>query len=277
MHVVVLEQVTRRGDLGLRFTDLVRRAAVNDGLVVEAWAQGASSTRFAAYRSPVSGIYGFRSLPGLKDYEDGKRPASDFCHGASPPNFVVVVEDSLGRYLPQALQLCLPKEAVVEVQLFSSPARTTPSGQGAIRGEVWDWTAGGPAAWALVKATIDGGDELVTEADDRGMFALFVPYAAALPALVGTPPVGTGNVGEVTWDVMLTVQYQPSMRKQVEGVEVPDTLSILGQGAAAIYGAFAEDVGPSAPASTLALKLQFGVELVAHTPGSPRLLVEAAA
>ena len=232
--------------------------------------------RFRADRSPLSGVYGLTGLPGLREYEDGKRPAADFCNDGSPPNFVVEVTDTWGRFLPQVLQLCLPKATIVETPLFSSPARATPSGLGALRGEVWDWPAQGPAAWAVVQAVIAGGPALVTMADARGMFALFVPYAAALPALTGDPPQGTGNLGEIEWDVDLSVFYAPGAQRRVSGSDVPQIRSILDQGAATVFGAFAAPGGPSLPGPSLAAALRFGVELVVKTPGSVRMLVAGA-
>jgi hypothetical protein len=273
--VQILERIIRRAPVGLRFTDLVRRATVNDGLRVEAWASDTTTPRFLAYRSPVSGVYGFRSLPGLQGYENGERPASDFCNGGSSDNFVITVDDTLGRYLPQVLLICLPKEEIVEVQLFSSPARPTPSGQGVIRGEVWDRVAGGPAGWALITATIGTGDPLVTVADARGMFALFVPYSAALPSLTGDPPASATPLGEIQWDVTLRTLCQPASQRRVRGSDVPDTRSVLEQPAGTICSVINPD-GSVVSAPTLVRSLRFGQELVATTENSARLIINPA-
>lgn len=282
-RIKLLEEVVRRGDLALRCRDVVRGSVVDAGLRVEAWqdpASGALNPRFRASRSPVSGVYGLYGLPGLGEFENGLRPATDFCNGGSPPNFAIEVTDEWGRFLPQVLQLCLPKEAVVETPLFSSPGRATPSGLGAIRGEVWDWAAQGPARWAVVQVALAGGPPLVTVADDRGMFALFVPYAAALPALAGDPPRGTGNLGEIEWDAELSVLYAPATQRRVSGSDVPQIRSILEQGAATVYGAFDAPggpgpAGPRLPGPSLPASLRFGVELVVKTPGSARVIVAA--
>jgi hypothetical protein len=270
VQIKVLERIVRRAAVGLRFTDFVRRASVHDGLAVEAWASNTTTPRFLAERSPVSGVYGFRSLPGLHGYEIGERPASDFCNGASSDNFVIAVEDTLARFLPQLLLICLPKEEVVDVPLFSSPARPTPSGQGAIRGELWDHDADGPASWAMITATIGTGDELVTVADARGMFALFVPYSAALPELEGDPPQSTTPMGELQWNVTLRVWYQPDAQQRVPGSDVPSIRSITEQPQGAIYSS------DTVSAPTLVKPLRFGVELVVNTENHARLLVDAA-
>src|SRR5581483_10449291 len=81
-----LEKVIGRAPLGIRFLDLVRGVSVNDGLVVMAWSPGstaATASRLTAIRSPLSGIYGFHTLPGLRRFEVGEAPASLWC--GSPP------------------------------------------------------------------------------------------------------------------------------------------------------------------------------------------------
>jgi hypothetical protein len=83
MHVVVLETLIRRAPLGIRFVDLARGGTVSDDLAVAAWPLAAPALQQSAVCSPLSGIYGFRTLPGLRGYEVGEQPADDWC--ASPP------------------------------------------------------------------------------------------------------------------------------------------------------------------------------------------------
>lgn len=286
-QIVVLDKLTRRADLALRLIDNVRDAPVNDGLLVEAWAITTLAPRFVAARSPLSGIYGFHTLPGLRGYEMGERPAVDFCPHADDEeengenddtdnaNFVVTVEDQMGRFLPQLLLLCLPKTSVVTVPLFSSPARPTPSGLGVIRGEVWDRAANAPASWARISATFGADEPWMTVADARGMFALFVPYAAALPALTGNPPVTTATIGEIQWNVTLRAFYEPAILRRVPGSPLPDTRTVMEQSQGTIYSAIGVDPEP-APNPRLDKPLRFGVELIAATQNSPRLLINPA-
>jgi hypothetical protein len=74
-----LETVIRRAPLGMRFVDIIRDVTVSDSLLVQAWQYGTTGLKQIALTSPVSGVYGFRSLPGLARYEVGERPASDWC------------------------------------------------------------------------------------------------------------------------------------------------------------------------------------------------------
>src|SRR5439155_6819906 len=180
-----LESVLLRAPLGLRFLDLARGVAVTDGLIVTARPLdkvGATLIGVGmptlASRSPVSGIYGFRSLPGLEPYTRGERAASDWCGVGSPlggfeprpeellelgtlrrlvgadeltpaANFLVQVEDRLDRFLPQVVLLCLPLERLLEVPLFSGPTRPPPPGLAVVRGQLaLPDPSGGPSAAA---------------------------------------------------------------------------------------------------------------------------------
>jgi hypothetical protein len=296
-----LETVTRRAPLGLRFLDLTRGVSVTDGLVVKAWAAGTTEPKLLALRSPLSGVYGFRTLPGLRRFEMDERPASAWCGSppeASPPeptaeeltdldtlrglyiateesppraNFIVSVEDRMERFLPQTLMMCLPKERLLEVPLFSSPARLAPAGLGVVRGEVIRQQDAQPAAWALVTASPDNGvTDYVATTDARGMFTIFVPYASPLPSLQGSPPHGSGTIDQLTWPLTIHVFYQPSRQRFVPNLAPPDMLSILQQAGAEIY----DQLG--AHSSTLIRPLRFGIDVVATTVYQSQLLVDPA-
>ena len=292
-----LETTLLRAPLGLRFVDLARNLAVTDELSVVAWALGGTGPVYqadvhAAARSPLSGAYGFRSLPGLRAYETGERPATDWCApGGSPPgspptgiwpgsgldvfdpfgasaNFAVMLEDRSGRFLPELLLLCLPQERLLEVPLFSGPARPTPSGQAVLRGQVWDRLAAAPAAWALVTAQTpppNGNPAPVYTglADEQGRFSLFMPYASPLPPPTGSPPHGVLDIDALTWPLTIEVLYEPAIQQHVQGPDgaqpPPDLRSIIYQRPADVYdrtGVFA---------STLTRALRFGQELIVAT------------
>lgn len=294
---VTLETIIRRAPVALRFLDLVRGVTVSDGLTVTAQQVGASYPVLMALTSPLSGVYGFRNLPGLRPFEVGDRPASDWCgptsppgepsaeelldvnalrslirgdEGAPPPNFLIYMEDRLERFVPQLLMVCLPKEQLIEVPLFSAPARPVPPGLGVVRGELWDRGTNAPASWAMVTASPDGSSTYVTVADARGMFTLFIPYASALPPLVGSPPHGGGAIDQLTWNLTVQVFYQPSLQRKVPGFDPPDTRSILEQGLAQVYDTL------STHAASLARSIRLGQDLIIKTDSSSRILVDAA-
>jgi hypothetical protein len=187
-------------------------------------------------------------------------------------NFIIYIEDRMQRFLPQVLLMCLPKERLVEVPLFSSPARLAPAGLGTVRGQLathQDSLPTGPASWAFVVATLDN-HSYVAVADARGMFTLFVPYASALPPLEGSPPHGGGSIDQLTWPINIQVFYQPSEQQFVPNLGLPDTLSIMQQARADIH----DQTGM--PVAELTRAIRFGGDLVVATLGQSELLVDPA-
>ncbi len=292
-HFLQLETVIRRAPLGMRFVDIIRDETVSDALLVQVWHYGTTGPKQIALTSPISGVYGFRSLPGLVRYEVGERPASAWCgpsSGLMPPddwassgalygwvsadgspvtaNFVVTVEDLQGRYLPEMLLLCLPREKLLEVPLFSSPARPPLAGLGVIRGQLVRHDgaqAGNPAGWARVTAVL-GERTYEALADARGIFVLFVPYAR-FPALQnGGAPRGSEPIERLVWDVTIRVLYQPSKHIFVSGVEQPEIRSLIEQGQANVY----QQMDQSLP--ELETQLPFGRDLLVTTEGQKSLL-----
>lgn len=265
MQIVTLETLVRRAPLGLRFTDIVRDLTITDGLLVRAQPLGTVLPPQEALRSPVSGIYGFRQLPGLRGYTYGLRPASDWCVGngtPEAPNFVITVTDQQGRFLPQLLLLCLPRTRLVTVPLYSSPARAPLGGYAVVRGELWHNSADAPAAWAVVTAT--PGD-FVAVADARGLFTLFLP----VPALSTAPAFDTAPLDELQWPLTFEVLYAPATREAVLPDHPPTTASIVGQAAATVF-----DTPTGSGAASVVRNLVYGQELVVATAERARLLVE---
>jgi hypothetical protein len=296
-QVVVPERVIRRAPLGLRFLDLARGTPVTHALSVTARPVGATRPVVLAERSPLSGIFGFRALPGLRAYEVGERPATDWCGSppdvgptpldalaepdtlrelvgagapVSPVNFAVRVVDRLGRFLGLSLALCLPRERLLEAPLFSAPSRPVLPGQGVVRGQIVRRAGGGPASWAFVTAGTEDGTYAAV-ADARGMFVLFVPYASALPPLLGSPPHGTGPIDQLTWPLIVQVFYEPAVQRPVPGLgaeDPPDIRSIFEQRLAIVF----DTVVASGPSVVRPIRL--GEELVVATEGDARLLVD---
>jgi hypothetical protein len=262
--VRILERTTFRAPLGLRFLDAVTRTAVVDGLSVEAWPVGDRGASRSAVRSPLSGLYGFTTLPGLRDYEVGRRPATDWCPNPPPEpigegNFVVRAVDGLNRFLPMTLLACLPRESVAEVALFSAPSRPAPAGLATVQGEVWDETNDRPAAWATVEVST-AATSAIALCDQRGMFLALLPYADALPPIAPGP----GPATPLSWSVTIRVHYQPAGQFRVDDgpQNPPDVRSLLAQ-------------APATPAA-ITRELRFGHPLVVATEGRPRLLVQPA-
>lgn len=290
-----LETVIRRAPLGLRFVDIIRDVTVSDSLLVQAWQKGATGSKQTALVSPLSGVYGFRSLPGLARYENGEGQASDWCgppaDGSSPDdwassgalygwasaaentakaNFIITVEDAQGRFLPAMLFLCLPRERLLEVPLISSPSRSPLAGFGVIRGQLVRHDSPQldkplSAGWATITAIL-GNRAYESVADARGIFVIFVPYAR-FPALQnGAPQQGGDYIAQLVWDVTIQVCYQPSQLTFVPGVDQPDMRSIISQSRAGVYQQ------ADHPASELYAQLPFGRDLVVTTEGQQSVL-----
>lgn len=268
----VVESTILRSPLGLRLVDPVRGATVSAGVRAVAWPLGDPSVAVTSVISPISGIHGFTSLPGLRDFEVGRRPASDWC-GSPPagPNFGVAIDDSLGRFLPQVLSLCLPRERLTELVLFSAPSRPVPGGLAVVRGQLTVSVTGLPAAWAVVSANVADVAPVTTVADARGMFLLAMPHAEALPPLPSSLPGSPSE--EISWPITLQVRCQPSTFAWLAGAPSdapPDTRTLLAQGVAQV-----RDV-PGTAVASLSRVLRFGHELVVRTTGRPDLMVDPA-
>jgi hypothetical protein len=183
-------------------------------------------------------------------------------------NFIVTVEDLQGRFLPEMLLLCLPREKLLEVPLFSSPARPPLAGFGVIRGQLVRHDgaqAGNPAGWARVTAIL-GDRTYEAVADARGMFVLFVPYARFPVLQNGGFPHGSEPIDRLVWDVTILVLYQPSKHIFVPGVVQPEIRSIIEQGRANVYQQADQ------PLPEMKTQLPFGRDLLVTTEGQKSLL-----
>lgn len=281
----LLETVTAFAPLGIRFWDEVLDRQVQDGLVVNARAEGTASPRASAFVT-ASGIYAFDRLPGTR----GDAP-TEWPLPASPPAkraFVVEVVDARERFsrvefrvrLPLDYQGVFPQDPSPSglspkgFGLYSSVVRKAPPWMATVRGELWDADLDQPAAHAAVRVTVPGGQGWDGLADRLGRFQVVFPYPV-LPSefAESSPPSGTGNplfVG--SWDLTLTVAYQPAALEAVVGSRLPPTdetwpylRSVLGQAPATV------ELGSAS------LTLRFGREVVARTPTDPRsrLLIHA--
>jgi hypothetical protein len=166
-----------------------------------------------AERSPNSGIYGLRTLPGLEGYQIGDDvPAGSLA-------FTVHVEDGRGRYLPQTRRYDLPlaQPAVQQVLLFPAADRATPTGYATVRGQLLRTSAPAgapptvtvvePARWARVALTVppgSPGDPPVTffgQADGRGVVVVMAPYPLLAAGVL---------LDQASWTVTAAVDHQPA-------------------------------------------------------------------
>ena len=301
-----LETVLRNVPLGMRCVDITTGGPVTGGLWVAATPNGGPARTVQA-SSTQSGFYVLQGLPGLHDFEfglDSWPPGSPPV--GSPPGgkeFVVHVEDTEGRYLPWGTLLTLPREQVFTSYLFSAPSRVTVPGFAVVRGGLRDTTrtlADGsfaPAGFARIEAQYDLTSPptiYVGLADERGQFALFLPFPNPLQPPAGITVASPNSPGRKTladlkWPLTLRFFYQPTAQSfirhlpqggseiivgQQPGVTdvgaasggrrtvVPDIASLLVQPAAEVFAASGD---PST--AELLTVIEFGKDLVARTEG----------
>lgn len=284
MSVRLLERVRVFTGLGIRFWDSALDVPVTDGLVVHAWLSGAALPAVRAQRT-ASGVYAFHELPGRAAAdlppEDETAPED-----AGPPaEYVIVVEDRAGRFLPAVFGVAMPLGYRGEflaaapgsppgpagrAYLFSSPARPQPPGTAALRADFWDADADAPAAHVAARATV-AGREAVGIADEHGRMLLLCPHPAAERLRAGSPPgAGQGAPGSYVWPVSLRAAYRPASVRYPLATRTdldprwavwPALKSVLEAQPAALLVAREGE----APVDTLDAELRHGEELLLRT------------
>ncbi len=270
MIYLPMERRTHRSVLGVRCIDAATGAVVADGLEVTAWQIGGRGPLFAALRAASSGVYGFRSLPGLEAYVRDERPLTDYCADAdAPPTYYLAIEDRQRRFLPQLHRLCLPKAALTVLPLYSNPARALGRAVGALRGQVVQKgdSDPAPAPYAIVTARFGTGPVYETVSDERGAFALFVPYPRP-----NTPP------GQ--WTVTVRARSNVASLTPLPGILIPslaalpDFAVVMGQANRQIFDTMSDATSVNSITRTLAA----GVDLVvASNEGGQRLFIQSSA
>lgn len=244
---------------GVRFWDLVEQRIVSTGLQVEFESETAPGKRFPATANG-SGTFvpwGLRRL-----FEDATGSAA-----AASGTFTLFVHDPTNQYVPCRLSgLTLQPGSWVEVAkdndsvnvpfpaqtipLFPSIGRVRP-GWGSIRAELWDATAHGPAAGALVRATPASASAVWGLSDSGGRVHLLVPWPAPIPTSIGSPPPP-----QATWPVLVEVWYGSGAKGSGEA----DLTAVLRQPLSPLKTA------APAPENSLTATLCAGVELTLRSP-----------
>ena len=287
----LLERIVHVAPFGVRFRDAVTGAQVADGLLVEAYSKAAASRRrrvedeISGRRRAFinrSGVHVLMELPGLRRFENGE--VEEDVREASPPGaglFMIEVEDISRRYLPFSFETQLPfkglfvwdenplpfesplaPEVPDGLPLFSAPTRSTPAGMAVIRAELWDETAGTPAAYALLEARFKGTLLGRGMADKVGRLALIFPYPPPAKLPQTSPPSGSGSIPPLTqqeWAIELTARYGPLASPPVFEQKFPDLYTILSQQTARLW----QDAARTEELTTAMLK--FGRECFVRT------------
>ena len=258
------ESITRFAPFGIHFWDEVSKSVIRDGLQVVAYPPSSPERRVQALVNS-HGIYALLGLPGLRDVEYGLPVTRKY-------PFVIEVTDGRGQFQPFLMSTELPwtglfiwscgsvsspqpgspmELAPTFVPLYSTPARTIPSGQAVVRAEMWDPLLQAPAAFAQMMVFYRGQFVAQSFADAAGRIAVIFPYPELRnwPVSPATPGV------QPTWTIQLYAAYAP----QAQAPIIPDLCSTLTQPAANLWDD--ESLTQPLPAITLI----FGQELVVQS------------
>lgn len=277
--------------LGLRFWDAAFDRPITGRLVVRAWLTGGPFPPIGAIRSP-GGVYSFHGLPCQTEAEfPGALEAPE---SAGPElDYTVVVDDPSGAFLPAVFTLTLPlgyrgeflstqagshPAGAGRAYLFSAPSRPVPTGAVVLRGDLEDADRGGPASWAVVRATVEGR-EVVGVAGGDGRVLLLGPMPEVERLSLGSPPgSGQGPVAAAAWSASLRVEYDPSaLRYPLAGAPQlppswparPSLKSVLDEQEPALV----TTVEGAAPVSEWSTDVEYGeaLQLRTHGAGGERL------
>lgn len=276
----VLEELTTFCTLGVRFWDATTDAQIRSGLQVRIWPEAALRSVESAKRT-YSDIYAFHRVPGLRAVER-PRPGERGTVG-SPDSlpFVMEVIDLERRFVPSAvgLSLPLPEPGLFLTQLpgspapgnpgfylFSAPTRNRAPNIAVVRGELVNDDTGSGAAHALVLVEIPGERPAYTVSDADGAFAVHFPFPTlpgGLRPLDASPPGPLGPpVADRTWQLTVSVFYQPDLLTTLPGTEFPDVRNIFSQARAELH---LESDSPPVVSDRWSGTLDFGGEVVVRT------------
>ena len=297
VDVRVLEELTGRTLLGIRFWDPALDEQVRDDLLVRARRADGVGPERTAVRT-AGGLWAFHGLPGLHALERGDEAGEGAEPLASPPEpaavrFLVSVEDARRRFLPVAFTVDLPlpyrgpwnpgleaspqSSAAARCYLFSSPNRPAGPGLAVVRAHLADADHNGPdgapapAAHALLELELEGGGRWYGLADRRGSVAVLLPWPTVTGTIATSPPNGTfPPLARQRWSLTVRVRWSPGLPTQPVAGGAPDLRAVRQQELARLW----PDAGPTVP--ELEAELAYGRELVLRTSGRPELLIEAA-
>jgi hypothetical protein len=283
----LLETVTRRTQLGIRFWDPAMGEQIRSGLQAVLYPTINQRKKVIATRTR-SGNYVFNGIPGMFDLETADSEDDSMTSPVDSKRYVLEVSDSLRRFSSVALQveLPLPYKGLFLVgdedgspsptprgfNLYSSINRRDASQFIFVRGDLIDRNTGKPAAHALVQVETEDALSWYGIADENGKFAVMMPYPYLSIAFGSSPPSSDGlRLFQRTWTLNINVFYEPLVQESLPDTALPDYSSVLKQAQALIYIESPEtDVGEVAQ---MQADLVYGRDLIIKTIGYSELYV----
>jgi hypothetical protein len=272
--------------LGIRFWDPALDVAVDDGLTVTAFPEGSRRQSRTAFRT-AGGVYAFRNLPGLHDYEN---PIDDSDAPGSLPiqrRFLIEVNDREGRFQPACFFVDAPVRGIFPSQvvtslgaappgfyLFSASTRAATPVLGTVRAELrerLDATGDRPASYALLEIAAPSASYLGM-ADARGVVSVILPYPVFTAAPGGPSSLIPSFIGtEQSWAISVRVAYQPSALSVPPEASLPELRTVLSQAPGVIWTR--RTVPPGMGVSSFDATLVFGQEMVLRSEQESVLLI----
>lgn len=283
----LLETVTRRTQLGIRFWDPAMNEQIRSGLMAVLYPVDNQRKKVVA-TCTRSGNYVFNGIPGMFELETVSSEDNSVTSPVDSRQYVLEISDSLQRYSTVALQveLPLPYKGLFLVDdegsspalaprgfnLYSSINRRTASQFIFIRGDLIDRNSGKPAAHALVQVETENGFSWYGISDADGKFAVMMPYPYLSIAFGSSPPSSDGlRLFQRTWILNISVFYEPLGQESLPGSVLPDYSSVLNQNQALIYIESPDtDVGEVAQ---MQADLVYGRDLIVKTTGYSELYI----
>ena len=262
----LLENLSRVAPFGLRFWDQVSGSIIIDGLIVNAYPADNPDHRTKAFTNRL-GIYIFRNLPGLHEFEFGTGNKEFWDDFSIKRPFVIEVNDSENRFLPFNFSVELPVKGLFNLEslllgsppnggnfipLFSTPSRAIPGALAVVRAELWDITEGKPAAWSVLEIWADGLSPIKGLADEKGRVAIIFPYPEPASDTSGSPPGAIKPLHEENWKINLQLYYS----SKNADLRIPDLYKIMQKNPATILSVL------SPPTPLKEVILEYGKELI---------------
>ena len=222
-NVQVLERTTRRFPLGLQVWDIATATHLIEGLEIQVTSGArATGTRAATNRS---GVYYAFSVPRLQQFELNEDDIDAWKTQRRP--YKIEVCDPAGRFLPFVFDADLPirdlmtwltsrtsppqpfivpsdqSSVIQQIPLFSSVSRPVPDTLAVVRAELREIDTNRPAAWSLLKVSIDTTVLGIGLADQNGRVAILFPYPKRSSSTLAPA------ISVFRWDIELTAYYTP--------------------------------------------------------------------
>ncbi|MFT5082083.1 MAG: hypothetical protein ACI9Y1_000105 [Lentisphaeria bacterium] len=286
----ILERVSQKTLLGIRFWDPALDVQILNGLhVTLAPIENILQMRSATKTS--SGVYAFNNIPGMLNFENGMEGTEVLNSPGSPSpsrTYVLEAQDLERRFTGVSLLIDLPlpyaglflvddnvgspSNTPKGFNLYSSITRFSARQYTCVRGELINRVSEQPAAHALVRVQTEDDFSWFGLADEKGRFAIMMPYPFLSVSFGGSPPTVEGiRLSERTWNIQVSVMYEPLSQHIVPGALQPDYSSILSQKQALVYTATPEN--DAGEVSELPAVLVYGRDLIVKTDGFSELYI----